>query len=149
MNSERPSCRLLIPALALLLTAAASALAQQAATQTAPQTAPTPGSPEAERERWNRVFTMKPPNIRTDANRFLVQVAANLTPGAAIDVGMGFGKWGVLAREYRSGCGLGAELGLVLPGLWLLRLSAAGRGRSSSRRGSPGARGGAPSRAAP
>jgi hypothetical protein len=53
-------------------------------------------------------------------------------------------------REHPSRCGLGVELGLVLPGLWLLRrLSAAGRGRSSSRRGSPGAPGGAPSRAAP
>lgn len=88
MNRERPSCRLLIPALALLLTAATTALAQQ----TAPQTAPPPGSPEAERNRWNRVFAMKPPNIRTDANRFLVQVAASLPPGAAIDVGMGFGR---------------------------------------------------------
>lgn len=76
------------PALALLLTAATSALAQQAATQTAPP----PGSPEAERERWNRAFTIKPRNIRTDANQFLVQVAANLTAGAAIDVGMGFGR---------------------------------------------------------
>jgi hypothetical protein len=54
-----------------------------------------------------------------------------------------------VAREHRSGCGLGAEIGLVLPGLFLLRLSAAGRGRSSWRRGSPGAPGGAPSRAAP
>ena len=55
-----------------------------------------------------------------------------------------------VAREYRSGCGLGVELGLLLPCLWAaFRLSATGRGRSSSRPGSRGARGGAPSRAAP
>jgi hypothetical protein len=53
-------------------------------------------------------------------------------------------------REYSRGCGLGSELGLVLAGLWAaFRLSAAGRGRPSSRPGSPDARGGAPSRAAP
>jgi SAM-dependent methyltransferase len=92
VNRERPPYRLLIPALTLLLTAATSALAQQVDTQPASQTAPPPGSPEAERERWNRAFTIKPPNIRTDANQFLVQVAANLTPGAAVDVGMGFGR---------------------------------------------------------
>lgn len=87
MNRDRAFRRLLVPALLLLLTAPA-ALARQ----TAAQAAPPPGSPEAERERWNRVFTMQPPNIRADANRFLVQVAANLTPGTAIDVGMGFGR---------------------------------------------------------
>jgi SAM-dependent methyltransferase len=56
------------------------------------QQAPPQSTPESERERWNRVFAMAPPNIRTDANQFLMQVAGNLKPGEAIDVGMGFGR---------------------------------------------------------
>ena len=84
---RRPRVRALLP-VALVLLAAAPALTQQ----TTGQTAAPPGSPEAERERWNRAFTIQPPNIRTDANLFLVQVAANLKPGAALDVGMGFGR---------------------------------------------------------
>jgi SAM-dependent methyltransferase len=93
VNRERPRpastaaiLRTLLPAV-LVLAATASALAQQAAGQTAP-----PPTAESERERWNRAFTLKPPNIRTDATQFLVQVAANLKPGTAIDVGMGFGR---------------------------------------------------------
>ena len=78
--------RALLPVLLLVLTGAAAALAAQTAGQTAPPTV------ESERDRWNRVFTLQPPNIRTEANQFLVQVAANLKPGAAIDVGMGFGR---------------------------------------------------------
>lgn len=48
-------------------------------------------------------------------------------------------------RESPGSCGLGIELGVLLP----LLLSATGRGRPFSRRGSRDARGGAPSRAAP
>lgn len=78
------SVRAVRPALLLLMLAiAAPVVAQQT---------PPPGGAEAERERWNRVFTAQPPNIRTEANAFLVQVAANLKPGEAIDVGMGFGR---------------------------------------------------------
>lgn len=55
-------------------------------------TRPTPGSPEAERERWNQVFSVARPNIRTEANQFLVQIAAELRPGAALDIGTGFGR---------------------------------------------------------
>jgi predicted O-methyltransferase YrrM len=47
---------------------------------------------QAQRERWNRVFANTPPNIRTDGNAFLVQVARELKPGTAIDIGMGFGR---------------------------------------------------------
>ena len=78
-TTRLPRARL--PVLLLVLTAAAAALAAQTAGQTAPPTV------ESERDRWNRVFTLQPPNIRTEANQFLVQVAANLKPGAAIDVG--------------------------------------------------------------
>lgn len=53
---------------------------------------PPAGSPEAERERWNRAFAVPRPNIRNEANEFLAQVAAELPAGAALDVGTGFGR---------------------------------------------------------
>lgn len=63
-------------------------------------TGPAPGSPEAERARWNEVFAVPRPNIRTEANEFLVRVAAELRPGAALDIGTGFGRNALhLARQ--------------------------------------------------
>ena len=76
-------------AFVLALAAALPIGAQQA--QPGPQAPPAVRTPESERERWNQVFTLQPPNIRTDANRFLVQVAKELKPGEALDIGMGFG----------------------------------------------------------
>jgi len=47
---------------------------------------------EGQRQRWNRVFSELPANIRTDATVFVVQTANELKPGAALDIGMGFGR---------------------------------------------------------
>jgi SAM-dependent methyltransferase len=59
-----------------------------------------PSTAEAQRERWNRVFSEPRENIRTEANQFLVQVARELKPGAALDIGMGFGRNALyLARQ--------------------------------------------------
>jgi hypothetical protein len=59
-------------------------------------------------------------------------------------------KAGWVRSESRRVCGIGYELGFVLPVLLaLLRLSGTGRGRPSSRRGWRPARGAAPSREAP
>lgn len=85
-------------AFVLALAAALPIGAHQA--QPVPQAPPAARTPESERERWNQVFTIQPPNIRTDANRFLVQVAKELKPGEALDIGMGFGRNALyLARQ--------------------------------------------------
>jgi SAM-dependent methyltransferase len=86
------------PAFVLALAAALPIGAQQA--QPVPQASPAVRTPESERERWNKVFTIQPANIRTDANRFLVQVAKELKPEEALDIGMGFGRNAIhLARQ--------------------------------------------------
>jgi len=77
-------------ALGVVLCTALSAGAQPPAVRT----------PESERERWNQIFTRQPASIRTDANRLLVQVASELVPGVALDIGMGFGRNAIfLARR--------------------------------------------------
>lgn len=76
--------------------------AQQPATPPPAPAAQTPPSParqlstdaaavEAQRQRWNGVFS-RPNNIKPDANAFLAQVVSELKPGVAIDIGMGFGR---------------------------------------------------------
>jgi len=80
----------------------AGTLTVTAAPQQVTQPTPPPSitDAQAQRERWNRVFTNAPPNIRTEANAFLVQVAKELKPGTAIDIGMGFGRNALyLARQ--------------------------------------------------
>jgi len=82
----------LVPLAGLLIvgTLVAPLAARQQTSQQTPRPAIT--DVEAQRERWNRVFSSTPPNIRTDANAFLVQVVKELKPGTAIDIGMGFGR---------------------------------------------------------
>ena len=51
-----------------------------------------PRSPEEELARWDRMFATAPAHIRWEPTRFLIEVAPTLTPGDAIDVGMGSGR---------------------------------------------------------
>jgi len=74
-----------IIALALLTVVTVAARAQ-------PPQNPPASSAEAERERWNRVFSQPRPYIRSEANQFLVQVVRELKPGVALDIGMGVGR---------------------------------------------------------
>jgi SAM-dependent methyltransferase len=46
----------------------------------------------AEIERWNRILTAPAPRFNTAPNAFLVSVTTGLTPGRALDVGMGQGR---------------------------------------------------------
>lgn len=46
----------------------------------------------AEVERWNQVFTAEPPRFNTAPNAFLVEMTKGMTPGRALDVGMGQGR---------------------------------------------------------
>jgi SAM-dependent methyltransferase len=46
----------------------------------------------AEIERWNRILTAPTPAFNTAPNAFLVAVTKGLTPGRALDVGMGQGR---------------------------------------------------------
>ena len=74
----------------------ASAPPSQAPQQPVPDNArrvsPDEASVQAQRERWNAVFSAPRDNIRTDANAFLMQVVNELKPGVAIDIGMGVGR---------------------------------------------------------
>jgi SAM-dependent methyltransferase len=84
----------LIVALAVLTVVAPPTRAHQ------PPQPPPASSADAQRERWNRVFSEPRENIRTEANQFLVQVVRELKPGAALDIGMGLGRNALfLARE--------------------------------------------------
>jgi len=47
---------------------------------------------KSEKERWNRILTAPSPRFNTKANAFLVEVTRGLTPGKALDVGMGQGR---------------------------------------------------------
>jgi predicted TPR repeat methyltransferase len=79
--------------IALVLAALASPLQAQ-------QTPPPATAAEAQRERWNRAFSQPRAHIQTDANQFLVQVARELKPGLALDIGMGVGRNALyLARQ--------------------------------------------------
>jgi hypothetical protein len=55
--------------------------------QNAPETPP-PGDPA----RWDRMFETEPSHVRWEPNRFLMEVTRSMTPGDAIDVGMGSGR---------------------------------------------------------
>jgi len=43
-------------------------------------------------ERWNRILTAENPTFNTKPNAFLVQMTKGLSPGKALDVGMGQGR---------------------------------------------------------
>ena len=43
-------------------------------------------------ERWNRTLTAPTPTFNTQPNAFLVEMTKHLTPGKALDVGMGQGR---------------------------------------------------------
>ena len=73
----------------VLIAVSGAAFAQQTAP---PAARPPASSTEAQRERWNRIFSEPRPNIRTEANEFVVRVASELKPGAALDIGMGVGR---------------------------------------------------------
>jgi SAM-dependent methyltransferase len=47
---------------------------------------------KSEKERWNRILTAPSPRFNTQPNAFLVEVTRGLTPGKALDVGMGQGR---------------------------------------------------------
>ena len=47
---------------------------------------------KSEKERWNRILTSPAPRFNTKPNAFLVDVTRGLTPGKALDVGMGQGR---------------------------------------------------------
>jgi SAM-dependent methyltransferase len=47
---------------------------------------------KSEKERWNRILTAPSPRFNTKPNAFLVEVTRRLTPGKALDVGMGQGR---------------------------------------------------------
>jgi SAM-dependent methyltransferase len=47
---------------------------------------------QKEKERWNRVLTAAEPRFNTKPNAFLVEMTRGLTPGKALDVGMGQGR---------------------------------------------------------
>jgi SAM-dependent methyltransferase len=49
-------------------------------------------SQRAEVERWNQILTAAKPNFNTAPNAFLVEVTRGVTPGRALDVGMGQGR---------------------------------------------------------
>lgn len=49
-------------------------------------------SQKSEKDRWNRILTAPVPRFNTKPNAFLVDVARGLTPGKALDVGMGQGR---------------------------------------------------------
>ncbi len=43
-------------------------------------------------DRWNRILTAPTPTFNTQPNAFLVEMTKHLTPGKALDVGMGQGR---------------------------------------------------------
>jgi 2-polyprenyl-3-methyl-5-hydroxy-6-metoxy-1,4-benzoquinol methylase len=47
---------------------------------------------QLEIERWNRILTAPTPTFSTQPNAFLVEMTKRLTPGKALDVGMGQGR---------------------------------------------------------
>jgi len=47
---------------------------------------------KSEKARWNRILTAPAPRFNTKPNAFLVEVTRGLTPGKALDVGMGQGR---------------------------------------------------------
>jgi SAM-dependent methyltransferase len=47
---------------------------------------------QLEIERWNRILTARTPTFNTQPNAFLVEMTKRLTPGKALDVGMGQGR---------------------------------------------------------
>lgn len=58
--------------------------------------APAPADPA----RWDWMFESRPARVRWGPNEFLMQVAASLPPGDAVDIGMGSGRNALfLARE--------------------------------------------------
>lgn len=48
--------------------------------------------PQLEIDRWNRILTAPTPMFNTRPNAFLVEMTKRITPGKALDVGMGQGR---------------------------------------------------------
>jgi SAM-dependent methyltransferase len=48
--------------------------------------------PQLEIDRWNRILTAPTPMFNTQPNAFLVEMTKRITPGKALDVGMGQGR---------------------------------------------------------
>lgn len=48
--------------------------------------------PRLEIDRWNRILTAPTPTFNTRPNAFLVEMTKHITPGKALDVGMGQGR---------------------------------------------------------
>jgi len=58
------------------------------------------GAERLEVEMWNRVLTAENPGFNTEPNAFLVRTVSGMTPGRALDVGMGQGRNAIwLARQ--------------------------------------------------
>ena len=80
-----------------LLTLAVSALAMLGQTSASAQT-PSPETATMGRS-WDSAY-LEAPDFNTEPNAFLVEVARGLTPGTALDVGMGQGRNAIhLARQ--------------------------------------------------
>jgi hypothetical protein len=46
----------------------------------------------AEAERWDRVYASEPHLYTREVNTLLMEATRDLTPGAALDIGMGEGR---------------------------------------------------------
>lgn len=69
--------------------------------QSAPKVNPTFGQPNP--ERWDRVYSTPTPSFSTAPNAFLVEVAKELKPGRALDIGMGQGRNSIHLAQTRLG----------------------------------------------
>jgi SAM-dependent methyltransferase len=81
---------------------------------------------------WNKHFETSDPKFRTGPNEFLVEIASKLSPGQALDLGMGEGRnsifllqhgWGVtgvdfaaagVAKATKRAASLGLKLNAIL-----------------------------------
>jgi 2-polyprenyl-3-methyl-5-hydroxy-6-metoxy-1,4-benzoquinol methylase len=55
----------------------------------APAQAP---SPQSQRERWNKVFSSADADFNRQPNAFLLKTVKGMTPGSALEIGMGQGR---------------------------------------------------------
>jgi ubiquinone/menaquinone biosynthesis C-methylase UbiE len=49
-------------------------------------------SPQSQRERWNKVFSSTDADFNRQPNAFLLKVVKTMTPGTALEIGMGQGR---------------------------------------------------------
>ena len=54
----------------------------------------------AEAQRWDEVYANEPHLYTTAPNAFLMEVARSLTPGRALDIGMGQGRNAIWLAEH-------------------------------------------------